>query len=188
MHLSVTEEPSTSRRATESAALIDLASTARPRNILLYGIRLHQPEVRALSFHTSLFFFRFVSLGSLRLPEECTFRERPNKTRWETSFKVFCSNVLASGKVAVFIVCMSKVLLATFCVQVGKDVGQSVWFKEQDISVLPFRRCTSELKAREIKRTERCFRCKASCWPRHFVWTLCHGNPLRSQPNLHRDH
>ncbi|XP_032413482.1 D-ribitol-5-phosphate cytidylyltransferase [Xiphophorus hellerii] len=44
MHLSVTEEPSTSRRTTESAALIDLASTARPRNILLYGIRLHQPE------------------------------------------------------------------------------------------------------------------------------------------------
>ncbi|KAM4735473.1 D-ribitol-5-phosphate cytidylyltransferase [Anableps anableps] len=44
MHLSGTEEPSTSRRAAESAALIGLASTAKLQNILIYGIRLHQPE------------------------------------------------------------------------------------------------------------------------------------------------
>uniref|UniRef100_A0A3Q2QGH8 D-ribitol-5-phosphate cytidylyltransferase n=1 Tax=Fundulus heteroclitus TaxID=8078 RepID=A0A3Q2QGH8_FUNHE len=44
MHLSGTDEPSTSGRPAESAALISLASTAKLRNILLYGIRLHQPE------------------------------------------------------------------------------------------------------------------------------------------------
>ncbi|XP_035991236.1 D-ribitol-5-phosphate cytidylyltransferase isoform X3 [Fundulus heteroclitus] len=44
MYLSGTDEPSTSGRPAESAALISLASTAKLRNILLYGIRLHQPE------------------------------------------------------------------------------------------------------------------------------------------------
>lgn len=44
MHLSDTEEPSTSRMLVESAALMGLASTAKLRNILLYGIRLHQPQ------------------------------------------------------------------------------------------------------------------------------------------------
>ncbi|XP_038135476.1 D-ribitol-5-phosphate cytidylyltransferase [Cyprinodon tularosa] len=43
LHLSSTEEPSTSRRAEESAALMGLTSTAKLQNILLYGIRLHQP-------------------------------------------------------------------------------------------------------------------------------------------------
>ncbi|XP_043972219.1 D-ribitol-5-phosphate cytidylyltransferase isoform X4 [Gambusia affinis] len=57
MHLSVTEEPSTIRRATESAALTDLASAARPRNILLYGIRLHQPEVQSCSHKHAFLLF-----------------------------------------------------------------------------------------------------------------------------------
>ncbi|XP_047217954.1 D-ribitol-5-phosphate cytidylyltransferase isoform X2 [Girardinichthys multiradiatus] len=44
MHLSVTAEPFTSMLAAESGALTGLAIKAKLRNILLYGIWLHQPQ------------------------------------------------------------------------------------------------------------------------------------------------
>ncbi|XP_008285595.1 D-ribitol-5-phosphate cytidylyltransferase [Stegastes partitus] len=44
VHLSSTDEPSVSGRAAEPAAIMDLASAAKLRNILLYGIQLHQSK------------------------------------------------------------------------------------------------------------------------------------------------
>lgn len=44
VRLSDSDEPSVSGRAAEPAAIMDLSSAAKLRNILLYGIQLHQSK------------------------------------------------------------------------------------------------------------------------------------------------
>ncbi|XP_037640257.1 D-ribitol-5-phosphate cytidylyltransferase isoform X2 [Sebastes umbrosus] len=51
VHLSGADELSVSGRVVEPAAIMDLASAAKLRNILLYGIQLHQSKGRMSTFH-----------------------------------------------------------------------------------------------------------------------------------------
>lgn len=55
MRLSDSDEPSVSGRAAEPAAIMDLSSAAKLRNILLYGIQLHQSKVSSWPFFLKFF-------------------------------------------------------------------------------------------------------------------------------------
>lgn len=58
--MSASDEPSVSGGVAEPTAIMDAASAAKLRNILLYGIQLHQSKVSAGSLPVCFVFFLFL--------------------------------------------------------------------------------------------------------------------------------
>lgn len=80
MHLKSSDELSISGRMAEPAALMDLASVAKLRNILLYGIQLHPSKVSCVFPPSSLLFFLFLpEAGSESLCCESIFERGQTK-------------------------------------------------------------------------------------------------------------
>lgn len=75
MHLSCSDELSISRKMPEPAAIMDMASSAKLQNILVYAIQLHQSKVSSLCFpHLLQYFLLFLpKVSSEFLCCECIF-------------------------------------------------------------------------------------------------------------------
>lgn len=75
--MSASDEPSVSGGAVEPTAIMDVASAAKLRNILLYGIQLHQSKVSAGSLPVCfVIFLLLLYSGELRVHVQRIHRPR----------------------------------------------------------------------------------------------------------------
>ncbi len=143
---------------------MDLASAAKLRNILLYGIQLHQSKVSSLP---SSCYSLISSESDLRVPVLWIHvQERPNKTECEMSPCNVLSCFSASGEVAVFVSVWALLGRCVFfvCVSGGKKCPPSLTERARcQLFTFCHVWCAVlfHLYVRRMKRMQTCFICEA---------------------------